>query len=112
MLGACQWPAILQLVRRRGCRPRLLLEPLLFSIVINGLVAIFRRRCPVVQLRWPSGPWFNTLLYADDLVILADSKAALQIALDIVHAWGQRWRFCFVSALTKREGCVFTLHVI
>ena len=37
----------------------------------------------------------TTLLYADDLVIFAESAAELQLALDAVALWGKQWRFPF-----------------
>ena len=36
----------------------------------------------------------NHLLYADDLVILAQEEADLQILLDALTLWCQRWRLC------------------
>ena len=41
-----------------------------------------------------------------DLVILAESQAHLQVALDAVHPWGLRWRFSF---RTKSAVMVFGL---
>ena len=43
----------------------------------------------------PSAPRVTLLLYADDLVILADDAATLQRALDAIGNWGARWRFSF-----------------
>ena len=41
-------------------------------------------------------------LYADDLVILAESQAHLQHALDVVHTRGLRWRFSYWSHPSRR----------
>ena len=53
-------------------------------------------------------------LYADNLVILAESHSHFQHALDVVHAWGLRWRVSFgigpksvmvFGPLRGRPGC-------
>ena len=55
-----------------------------------------RAVCPGVALGpGPSAPRVTLLLYADDLVILADDAATLQRALDAIGNWGARWRFSF-----------------
>ena len=50
---------------------------------------------------------FFYLLYADDLVILAESQADPQAAHDVVHAFGVRWRFSFGISPTKSAAIVF-----
>jgi len=107
------WCLIEDLISDRACRVRVngqlssswsdeagvgqgcVLSPLLFSLVINSLIADVKRHCAGIQLGGHAGPRLTALLYADDLVILSESKAELQAALDAVHAWGLRWRFQF-----------------
>ena len=53
------------------------LSPILFNLVMNGAAAAVQRVCPGVRLGLdPRVPWASTLLYADDLVILAESHSS------------------------------------
>ena len=42
------------------------------------------------------------LLYADDSVLIAESRLALQNNLDSVHDYCQRWKICVIILKTKR----------
>ena len=59
------------------------LSPLLFNILVDGLARAVHVACPGVSLM---GSWdcFAGQLYADDLVVVADSAADLQTGLDEV----------------------------
>ena len=50
---------------------------------------------------------FTGQLYADDLVIVADSAADLQTGLDAVSAWGFRYRFTFGVGPSKSAAMLF-----
>ena len=55
-----------------------------------------RNACPGVAVgSGPGAPRVSILLYADDVVILAESPEDLQRALDAATAWAHRWRFNF-----------------
>ena len=55
-----------------------------------------RAACPGVALGNDGhAPRVTILMYADDVVILADSADHLQRALDVVGTWGTQWRFTF-----------------
>ena len=58
---------------------------------MKSVAADIRRCCPGVRLRHSSSLRFVCQLYADDLVILADSAADLQLGLDAVTKWGRTW---------------------
>ncbi|CAE7350365.1 pol [Symbiodinium sp. CCMP2456] len=53
----------------------------------------------LVQAFWRTARYLNwevtLLLYADDLVVLAETRQELQRALDAIGAWGARWHFSF-----------------
>ena len=78
-----------------GVRQGSVLGPLLFTILFDSISTTVRRACPGVALGGPGTPKVTLLLYADDLVVLADSASDLQHALDAIGAWGARWRFSF-----------------
>ena len=82
------------------------LSPLLFNILVDGLARAVHDAYPGVSLmaRWDSR--FAGQLYADDLVIVADSAADLQTSLDAVSAWGFRYRFTFgVGGVPRLHVC-------
>ena len=78
-----------------GVRQGNVLGPLLFNVLFNGIASAVRGACPGVALGGPGSPRVTLLLYADDLVVLAESCEELQRALDAIGAWGARWRFSF-----------------
>ena len=63
------------------------LSPLLFNLLVNGLVAAVRRSAPGAQF-FPSGVRLPCQLYADDVVIPKDPESDLQAVLDAVSEWG------------------------
>ena len=68
---------------------------LLFHKLFNGKASAVRGACPGVALGGHGSPRVTLLLYADDLVVLAESRADLQRALNAISAWGARWKFSF-----------------
>ena len=64
------------------------LSPLLFNILVDGLARAVHVACPGVSLMGSWDSRFVGQLYADDLVVVVDSAADLQIGLDAVSAWG------------------------
>ena len=66
-------------------------HPLLLNLVIDSVADAVRAICPGASLgSGPEDPRVAILLYADDIVILAESAADLQRALDTVSAWARR----------------------
>ena len=82
------------------------LSPLLFNLLVNGLIAAVRRAAPGVQL-FSSPERSPGQLYADDLELAAESQHDLQVALDAVSDWGRKWRFTFGIGPTKSAVMVF-----
>ena len=82
------------------------LSPLLFNLVVNGLIAAVRQVAPGVQL-FSSSARSPGQLYADDLELMAESQHDLQVALDAVAIWAQKWRFTFGIGPTKSDAMVF-----
>ena len=78
------------------------MSPLLFNLVINSAAACIKRACAGVSLGSdPAAPKVSVLMYADDIVILANSADELQCALDALSDWARRWRCCFCAGPDK-----------
>ena len=69
---------------RQGC----VLTPILFNLFVNDLPASIAATNEGVQF---GGSTISSLLYADDLVMTADSEQALQTLLGKVHEWCSLW---------------------
>ena len=65
------------------------LSPTLFSLYINDLVKNLKEKGPLLNI---GGLLINILLYADDMVLMADSEQDLQKLLNILHEWCSKWR--------------------
>ena len=72
------------------------LSPTLFAIFINDLASEIKESNIGVNLNVNGGPnidyTFNILLYADDIVCLAETENDLQSILIIVENWCKKWR--------------------
>ena len=92
-----------------GVRQGSVLSPLLFNLLINSLAAAIRRVCPGVRLGTSAdAPRVTVLMYADDIVILAESPEDLQRALDAATAWARSWRFQF--GIGPEKSAVMVVH--
>ena len=45
--------------------------------------------------------WCGALMYADDIVLVADSMIELQTMLEVVQVYVMRWRMMFNSRMCK-----------
>ena len=88
-----------------GIAQERVLSPLLFNLLVNGLEASVRQAARGVQ--FGSSLRFTDKLFADDLVVPAECQHYLQVAFDVVSAWGHRWRFSFWIGPTKSAPMVF-----
>jgi hypothetical protein len=73
---------------RQGC----VLSPLLYALFINDLVKELNALNRGVEIE-EGGKKLSALLYADDIVLLAENKQDLQRMLDVVAGYAKKWRF-------------------
>ena len=69
---------------RQGC----VMSPLLFKIFIADLPSIFDERCHPISFQSVK---LSCLSYADDLVLLSESKDGLQRCIDKLSAYCYKW---------------------
>jgi len=67
-----------------GLREGSKLSPLLFLVFINPMIIGLRAAAPGALL---AGVWVGALLYADDLIIIAESDEEMQRMLDSFSDW-------------------------
>ena len=79
------------------------LSPILYLIFIDGLIKVIREALQGIML---GSTKLNILGFADDLTLLATSKADMQKLLDMVYMYSQQWRFLF--NVDKSKILVFT----
>ena len=79
---------------KQGCN----LSPTLFSVFANDLV----QEINDIDLGVPTGDIkVSLLMYADDIVLIADSELKLQNMLNTLHDWCKRWRVLINSSKSK-----------
>ena len=82
------------------------LSPLLFSINLNDLDTFLSHSCKGITLEEPTlglNEYIKlfTLLYADDTILLANSENDLQIALDKLYIYCEKWKLTVNTSKTK-----------
>jgi hypothetical protein len=77
-----------------------ILSPLLSAIYINGLAEELNGLGLGTMM---FGRRVSVLLYADDIVLVAESGPALQQMLDCAHAYAAKWRFRFNAKAGKSD---------
>ena len=80
------------------------LSPVLFSLYINDIALEIKEKGGGTQ--WGEVR-VAVLMYADDMVLLADSKEGLQRSIDAAFEYSRRWRFLFNVGKDKTEIMVF-----
>ena len=85
---------------RQGC----VMSPVLFSFFINGLAREIKEKTQGVCV---GNTRVRLLLYADDIVLLAERRRDLQDMLDIVTSYSKKWRFRVNPKKGKSEVMLF-----
>ena len=79
---------------RQGC----VMSPNLFSMFINGMAE--RVKGEAKGIRWASKK-LSILLFADDVVLMAEEEEDMEKMLKVVHEYSKEWRFQFNAQKCK-----------
>ena len=81
---------------RQGCP----LSPLLFNLYINDLIDAINKTS-LTDIYLNENNKINALLYADDLVLISESKEGLQKQIDTLHNYCKKWKLKINTKKTK-----------
>ena len=82
----------------KGVRQGCVLSPRLFNLFMNDLPDIFGKKCNPIKLGRTSLP---CLMYADDIVLLSETKEGLQECLNRLDEYTTRWGMTLNKGKTK-----------
>ena len=74
----------------RGVQQGNPLSPLLFNLFINDIFDILKQDNSLLTL--DNETTFNSLMYADDLIIMSETPEGLQKSLHALHSYCQKWK--------------------
>ena len=80
-----------------GLRQGYPLSPLLYSIDVMGMIEKLEEGLGVKEGDY----WCEALLYADDVVLLAEFPDELQKMLDMMGQYTEEWKFSFNASKSK-----------
>jgi len=86
---------------RQGC----LLSPILFALYINGLTEEIKKENLGIKLKRYGK--LGTLMFADDIALIAESKEQLEKIMEITYQYSLKWRFTF-----NYDKCAIRTHLI
>ena len=92
-----QFPSI------KGVKQGCVLSPILFNIFINDLPTYFNKACKPIII---NNEHINCLMYADDVLLLSESKEGLSECLNKLYAYNKKW--CLT--INKRKTKVITFQ--
>ena len=93
-----QFPSI------KGVKQGCVLSPILFNIFLNDLPTYFNKACKPIII---NNEHINCLMYADDVLLLSESKEGLSECLNQLYAYNKKW--CLT--INKRKTKVITFQV-
>ena len=75
------------------------LSPILYSLYVNDCEIFFiREKCPSIEINLIN---LFLLMYADDMVLFAESPAALQTMIDTLYKYNKEWKLTLNVDKTK-----------
>ena len=77
------------------------LSPLLFNIFVNDIFDKLKKQSPLVTL--DEKKYFNALMYADDLILMAPTQEGLQNGLNSLNEYCKKWKLNINSKKTRKE---------
>jgi hypothetical protein len=87
-----------------GVREGSIMSPLLYVLFIDGLLQELKSRglgVSITHKHTLEKTWVGALMYADDLVMMANTPEELQLMLDVIDEYAERWRFQINDSKTK-----------
>lgn len=72
----------------KGVRQGCVLSPLLFNLFINDIPNIFNKTCKPINIGESD---INCLMYADDLVLMSESKEGMEKCLENLSLYTKKW---------------------
>ena len=91
-----QFPSI------KGVKQGCVLSPILFNIFLNDLPTYFNKACKPIII---NNEHINCLMYADDVLLLSESKEGLNESLNKLYAYNKKW--CLTINKRKTEVITF-----
>ena len=80
------------------------MSPILFSLFINGLAREIKKKGEGIRV---GKRRVRLLMYADDVVLLAETSDDLQAMLNVVTEYSKQWRFRLNPKKGKSEVMLF-----